>query len=92
MINVISMNTNTAGRKLFRLSVLPIALISFCQFAGASTYYVATNGNDSNPGSLSAPFQTLQRGANQAIAGDIQLHFLHQNLLPIDGARALDRY
>ena len=64
------MNTNTAGRKLFRLSVLPIALISFCQFAGASTYYVATNGNDSNPGSLSAPFQTLQRGANQAIAGD----------------------
>lgn len=33
-------------------------------------YYVATTGSDSNPGTLSAPFLTIQHAANVAVAGD----------------------
>ncbi len=34
------------------------------------TYYVATNGNDANPGTFEAPFLTIQRVANTASPGD----------------------
>ncbi len=34
------------------------------------TYYVTTTGKDSNPGTSSAPFLTLQRGVDAAVAGD----------------------
>ncbi len=36
----------------------------------AATYYVATTGNDSNAGAESAPFKTIQKGADVAKAGD----------------------
>jgi hypothetical protein len=35
-----------------------------------STYYVATTGSDANPGTLSSPFQTIQKCASIATAGD----------------------
>src|SRR3954454_1673410 len=35
-----------------------------------STYYVSTTGGDANPGTLAAPFKTIQRAANAASAGD----------------------
>lgn len=38
--------------------------------AAGDSYYVATNGSDSNPGSSSAPFRTVQRAADVATAGD----------------------
>lgn len=39
--------------------------------ANATTYFVATNGSDANPGtSLAAPFQTIQRAATNMVAGD----------------------
>jgi hypothetical protein len=38
--------------------------------AQGSTYYVATNGSDTNPGSLTAPLATIQRAVNLAVAGD----------------------
>ena len=34
------------------------------------TYYVSTSGSDSNPGTLSAPWRTLQHAANSVHAGD----------------------
>jgi hypothetical protein len=34
------------------------------------TYYVATNGSDSNPGTLAQPWLTIQHAANAAVAGD----------------------
>lgn len=34
------------------------------------TYYVSTTGSDSNPGTLSAPFRTIQKAANTAVAGN----------------------
>jgi hypothetical protein len=38
-----------------------------------TTYYVATNGNDSNPGTLAAPFATIQHAAGVAKPGDTVL-------------------
>jgi hypothetical protein len=35
-----------------------------------SSFYVSTQGNDANTGSLSAPFRTIQRAANLAGPGD----------------------
>src|SRR5690606_7527084 len=34
-------------------------------------YYVATNGSDSNSGSMSSPFKTLERAAKAAKPGDL---------------------
>lgn len=34
------------------------------------TYYVASGGNDANPGSQALPFATIQKGSNVAVAGD----------------------
>jgi parallel beta-helix repeat protein len=38
-----------------------------------TTYYVSTGGVDANPGTLAAPFRTIQKAANAAIAGDTVL-------------------
>jgi len=37
-----------------------------CSFANAATYYVATTGSDSNPGTQGAPFQHLSKAAATA--------------------------
>ena len=52
-----------------RLLAGAAALLAAAQLT-AGTYYVATNGNDSNPGTQSQPFRTVQRGVNAAAAGD----------------------
>ena len=36
----------------------------------ASTYYVATTGNDASPGTLAAPWKTINHAAQTAVAGD----------------------
>ena len=47
-----------------------LALALLASAARAATYYVATNGSNSNPGSSAAPFATVQAGVNAAHAGD----------------------
>lgn len=42
----------------------------FASAAQAATYYVAANGSDSNPGTLSQPWKTLQHAADRIVAGD----------------------
>jgi hypothetical protein len=37
---------------------------------GQTDYYVATDGNDSNPGTIDRPFKTIQRFADLALPGD----------------------
>ncbi|HET6250979.1 MAG TPA: right-handed parallel beta-helix repeat-containing protein [Tepidisphaeraceae bacterium] len=39
----------------------------------STSWYVATSGSNSNPGTLAAPFQTIQFAANKAHAGDTVL-------------------
>jgi parallel beta-helix repeat protein len=51
-----------------------LILISLCltSFIFAQTnYYVSLTGNDSNDGSISAPWKTIQKAANAATAGSI---------------------
>src|SRR5215471_7871636 len=53
--------------------VVLIALVIAPVMAGsahATEYYVATTGSDSNAGTIDAPFATLQKGVNVAVAGD----------------------
>jgi Right handed beta helix region/Protein of unknown function (DUF1565) len=38
--------------------------------AAGNTYYVATNGNDGNPGTQTQPFRTIQKAANIVNPGD----------------------
>lgn len=44
-------------------------LASIC--LNAATYYVAPNGSDSNPGTISAPWQTWQKAFSSLAPGDI---------------------
>jgi len=58
-------------KKLFVFGILfAVFLFVGAEDAFAANWYVATNGNDSNSGSQSAPFRTIQRCANVAQAGD----------------------
>jgi hypothetical protein len=54
-----------AGLVLFALTFAPRAAAT-----GGSTFYVATNGGDSNPGTLAQPWLTLQHAADVLNAGD----------------------
>lgn len=51
-----------------------ISIISLSLTAAAATYYVdANSGSDSNTGSISQPFRTIQKAANVMTAGDMCL-------------------
>jgi len=56
----------------------------------AAIYYVATNGNDSNPGTLEQPWRTLDKAAATLEAGDtlyIRAGTYYEQLKPAhDGA------
>lgn len=53
------------------VSGLVLGLLCFgVRAAWATDYYVATTGDDANPGTMDSPFATLQKGANIAVAGD----------------------
>jgi len=46
------------------------ATVAFPAVASAATYYVALSGNDSNPGSISAPWRTIRVAVSRLKAGD----------------------
>lgn len=48
-------------------------LFCFSSFLNADTYYVSTDGNNSNNGSEGSPWATIQKGASTAQAGDTAL-------------------
>jgi hypothetical protein len=47
-----------------------ISALFLAASANAATYYVATNGSDSNPGTQSAPFRTIAHGSQKMSGGD----------------------
>ena len=53
---------------LFILIGLP--LLGSPALGAAATYYVATTGDDANPGTQSVPWRTLQHAVDQTGAGD----------------------
>ena len=73
-MNNYRVGTTISTRSLFclvLLMVVPLGAV-FClgNEANATTYYVATNGNDSNPGTNSQPFRTINEGVQALSAGD----------------------
>ena len=50
--------------------LLILALLVFNSVVSAKTYYVATTGKDSNPGTIASPWATWKKGFETAIAGD----------------------
>jgi|GEM_PF-568162 len=64
----------------FKISVLVLGcalLFGLARYvpveAAAKTYYVATTGSDSNPGTEALPFATLQKAVDTMVAGDTTL-------------------
>lgn len=77
----------TAGRSLVALAVLVSAALlptladqSRASAAAQETYYVAPDGNDANPGTITAPFRTVPRArdavraVNANMSGDIHVY------------------
>ncbi len=55
-------------------TVSATATVTLLAHASAgNTFYVAANGSDGNPGTLGAPWKTIQHAANVAAAGDTVL-------------------
>lgn len=52
------------------LALTGLLVFALASHAIAATYYVATNGNDNNPGTETQPFATVNKGATVAQAGD----------------------
>lgn len=57
--------------RIFRMLLLTAFVVPCLSTAAfAATYYVATTGFDSNPGTLSSPFKTIQKGIDVLQPGD----------------------
>lgn len=59
---------------MIRMSTLHVFAIAFLAFAApveAATYFVATNGDDANPGTQALPFLTMNHGATVLVPGDM---------------------
>ncbi|RYU61337.1 DUF1565 domain-containing protein [Methylolobus aquaticus] len=67
------MNYNSLARFCLTLALVAGFLThpGATQAAAACTHYVATTGKDTNPGTLAAPWRTLQKAANTAEAGNV---------------------
>lgn len=78
---------STAGRSLLAVALLASVALGAtvtqqlpAAAAVQATYYVAPDGNDTNPGTLNAPFRTLQRArdvvrtVNANMTGDIYVY------------------
>lgn len=66
-------NTRTTIFKTIVQSSIFAVLTLICFLSGdatAATYYVATDGNNSNSGSSTQPWRTIQFAADRAVAGD----------------------
>src|SRR5437868_1532210 len=55
---------------LLAAAVTGLALLLAVGSAQAAEYYVAPTGSDTNPGTMTAPFATIQKGNDVAAAGD----------------------
>jgi len=56
-------------KEFFLCTVMAVLLIAPLP-ASAAVYYVAQNGSDGNPGSESHPWLTIQKAADELVAGD----------------------
>ncbi|MDH5174633.1 MAG: DUF1565 domain-containing protein, partial [Elusimicrobiota bacterium] len=55
---------------LLIFSITLIGLLCISTWGRATTYYVAENGNDSNPGTETEPWASVDKAADTMVAGD----------------------
>jgi len=69
-----ALSTHSNVRRARRVSLIAVVSLLGSAFhpkdADAATYYVSPSGSNSNPGTLAAPFATLQKAHDVAVAGD----------------------
>jgi hypothetical protein len=65
--------TVTAQARANRQVAATASMTLLAQAPTGATYYVATNGDDSNNGSIESPWLTMQHAADTALAGDTVL-------------------
>jgi len=56
--------------KIIFITIILFGFFGLAKSSQAADYYVATNGNDNNNGSISAPWVTIQKAADTVSAGD----------------------
>ena len=85
----------THRQKSFRRLLLTSACALLPATLHATDYYVATSGNDATgSGTLAAPFATIQRAANAAVAGDnviIRAGTYRETVRPANSGTAVSR-
>jgi len=57
-------------KKNYIVAACTLLLTGFISPAFSNIYYVANDGNDTNAGTITQPFLTIQRGQTAAVAGD----------------------
>lgn len=55
---------------LDKFLILFLGIAALCGTVNATNYYVATNGNNSNPGTEASPWLTVQHAAENVLPGD----------------------
>ncbi|VVB97666.1 Uncharacterised protein [uncultured archaeon] len=56
---------------LFLRAIVIVVIIAMCvPLTSGNTYYIAMNGDDTNPGTESWPWLTIQKAANTMVAGE----------------------
>ena len=66
------LNRGSPAKRILWLTFFVLILFASSP-AFAASYYVSTNGSDSNPGTQAAPFKTIARGSRALAAGDTLL-------------------
>lgn len=70
MLFVRATRSSFPSRQLLLLLTSVALSLSLAVSAHAATYYVATNGSDSNPGTQAAPFKTIVKASKTMSGGD----------------------
>ena len=67
----LTMNTFTLSSVLSLIILVSVSFAAPLRPVMATEYFVATNGSDTNQGSITKPFKSIQAAANRMVAGDI---------------------
>ncbi len=57
-------------KKIFSLALFTLLFITATKVTLAATFYTSTSGSDSNSGTISSPFRTINHGASKLTPGD----------------------
>ncbi len=64
------MKNDNSKLKIILCFIFFFTFLLFAKSSLAATYYVSTSGSDSNPGTQSQPWLTIQKAADTMVAGD----------------------